>query len=126
MNNPTDPRPHDGAFTQRFAGEHLRQRRRELDLSRTAVARAAGLTPATVKAMERNRVRPSDAAFARLANVLGLTDEAARARLMVAGPVDQRPTEFASEVATARVPNDRGHRLSGLFAKGRGRRERAR
>ncbi len=98
MPDPT-VRPHDGdvPFTQRFSGERLRQRRRELNLSVRHVALAVNLSPGVIKAMERNRVRPSDGTFAALCNVLGITAEDGRARLMVPGPPDHRPTEWASE-----------------------------
>jgi transcriptional regulator with XRE-family HTH domain len=107
------------AYTQRFAGERLRDRRRELGLSATALANAAGLSRGAVKSMERNRIRPSDATFTRLSNVLGLTAGDARARLMVPGPPDHRPTEFASEAKSAEsnIPRQRTRRLAAMLAR---------
>jgi transcriptional regulator with XRE-family HTH domain len=119
---PTDPRPHgDAAYPQRFAGERLRQRRHELDLTRAAVAAGARLSRAAVKAMEHNRIRPSDEAFARLCNVLGLTAASGRERLMVPGPPDNRPTEYASEATAAdKSPRRRdGRRLAALVRRSR-------
>ncbi len=88
MTSPTDY----GAYN-RFAGERLREARRKLGYSRRRLARLAGLNRKAVRDMERNRIRPSRAAYERLANALGLTIDAATRTLLVTGPPDHRGTE---------------------------------
>ena len=95
-----------GTPVPRFDGHRLRNERAAVGLTRKHVATAANLTGAMVKAMEHNRVRPSDAAFARLCNVLGLSADAGRARLLGPGPADPRPDEYpvvAREAARPRA-----------------------
>jgi transcriptional regulator with XRE-family HTH domain len=104
--------------TMRFDGHRLRAERIAVGLNRRHVATGANLTSAMIKAMEGNRVRPSDAAFARLCNVLGLTIAAGRAKMMVPGPADHRPDEYA---VAARVSTRPRRSLTGLAGQQHGR-----
>jgi transcriptional regulator with XRE-family HTH domain len=60
-------------------GSWLRKRRKSLDLTQKALARAVGCSPATIRKIEAEQRRPSRATAARLAQAVGVEEADQRA-----------------------------------------------
>ncbi len=105
------PSPRSGAdpIPNRFDGYALKAFRCKSGLSRTTVASRAQLSRAALKSMERNQIRPSEGAFRRLCEALGVSVEIGTASFTCPGPADHRPMEFAAMAAAA----DRSEALAG-------------
>lgn len=115
-----DPTPH------RFNGHALKRYRAGTGVSRSTLARRAKLSGDALKAMERNLIRPSEAAFVRLCQALDVNVGVGRELFCGPGPADHRPMEFAVE-ASAAERKDAGpsgrRRTARLLMKRRGGRD---
>jgi transcriptional regulator with XRE-family HTH domain len=100
---PAIPGPRNGAdpVPHRFNGHALKAYRSARGLSRAALSQRAQLSRPTLKAMERNLIRPSDGAFKRICDALGVSVDTGRAGFCGPGPADHRPMEFSAEAGAA-------------------------